>query len=313
MDTQRTRAVLGDEEARPFDMSNRWMAIVNPHAGGMRGRYLGPQFLELLGLEVSTIVHTVCRNDATTIAARACDYDGLVAVGGDGTVAEVLTGMNRHSQLLAVVPAGTGNCLAVELGFRSANAAMEAIRQGRSRRIDIMRAVLRHADGSTSRRCLASTAGMGYATEVALLAKRYFSHLRGHAYAAAAGFVRPRLREVQITSDGNEERNLQLTGLLINNTRYVGNARAFPAARIDDGLLDYFVFRCGWFKQCLHDLKMVTCIPVFGAPEPHQSRTVRVRFDTSETVVLDGDPFEQVTEMELVCQPSALSCRECMV
>jgi diacylglycerol kinase (ATP) len=312
VDTQRTRAVLGDEEARPYDMSNRWMAIVNPHAGGIRGRYLGRQFLELLTLEVSTIVHTVCRHDATTIAARACDYDGLVAVGGDGTVAEVLTGMNCQSQLFAVVPAGTGNCLAVELGFRSAKAALEAIGRGRSRRIDIMRAVLSHADGSTTHHCLASTAGMGYATEVALLAKRHFSHLRGHAYAAAAGFVRPRLREVQISSDGNEERSLQLTGLLINNTRHVGNARAFPAARIDDGLLDYFVFGCGWFKQCLHDLKMVTGIPVFGAPQPGQSRTMRVRFDSPETVMLDGDPFEQVREMELVCQPAALNCREIM-
>jgi diacylglycerol kinase (ATP) len=276
----------------------------------LRGSYLGPQFIELLGFEVSTIVHTVCRNDATAIAAGACDYDGLVAVGGDGTVAEILTGMNCESQRLAVIPAGTGNCLAAELGLPSAKAALEAIGRGRSRRIDIMRAVLRHSDGSTTNRCLASTAGMGYATEVALLAKRHFSQWRGHAYAAAAGFVRPRLREVHMSSDEHDERRLQLTGFLINNTRYIGNARPFPAARIDDGFLDFFLFRCGWLRQCLHDLGMLTGIPVYGAPQPRRSRTVRLRFDTPETIVLDGDPFEAVSEMELTCQPAALNCRE---
>jgi diacylglycerol kinase (ATP) len=300
---------LGDEEARRVNMSQRWLAIVNPHAGGMRGGYLGPRFIEQLALEVSTIVYTKSRNDATAVAVHAGDYAGLVAVGGDGTVAEVLTGMNRETQCLAVIPAGTGNCLALELGLRDAKTALHAIGHGRSRRIDMMRAVLRHADGSTTHRCLASTAGMGYTTEVALLAKKHFSQWRAHAYAAAAGFVRPRRRQVSMSSDENERRTLQLTGLLINNTRHVGSARPFPAARIDDGFLDFFLFQCSWFRQCLHDLKMVTGIPLCGAPQPHRSKTVRLHFDTPETVVLDGDPFEQVREMELTCQPAALNCR----
>jgi diacylglycerol kinase (ATP) len=300
---------LGDEEeARGCWMSIRWLAIVNPNAGGIRGRHLGEKFLQHLSEQVSTVVHTSGRDDATTIAAVARDYDGLVAVGGDGTVAEVLTGMDCQSQRLAVIPAGTGNCLAFELGLRATEAALDAIGRGRPRRIDIMRAVLRHGDGSSTHRCLASTAGMGYATEVALLAKQRFSQFRGHAYAAAAGFVRPRLRDVRISSDGNAEVCMQLTGLLINNTRHVGNARTFPAARLDDGLLDCFQFRCGWLKQCLHDLQMVTGIPLYGTPQPCQFKTIRIQFAAPETVVLDGDPFECVREMEIGCQPAALDC-----
>jgi len=291
-------------------MTSRWLAIVNPHAGGIRNCYLGPHFMERLAAEVATVIFTASRNDATSIAARACGYDGLVAVGGDGTVAEVLTGMNCESQFFAVIPAGTGNCLAAELGLCTATAALDAIGRGRVRRIDLMRAVLRHADGSTTHRCLASTAGMGYATEVALLAKRYFSQWRGHAYAAAAGFVRPRRREIRMISDGHPDSTLQLTGLLINNTGHVGSVRPFPAARIDDGLLDSFVFQCGWLRQCLHDLQMVTGIPVYGAPQPRRLKAVRLHFATPETVMLDGDPFEQVREMELSCRPAALNCMQ---
>jgi diacylglycerol kinase family enzyme len=289
-------------------MSIRWLAIVNPNAGGIRSGYLGPNFLQHLSARVSKVIYTASRDDATTIAALARDYEGLVAVGGDGTVAEVLTGMDCDAQRLAVIPAGTGNCLAIELGLRTARAALETLGAGRSRHIDIMRAILRHSDGSTTHRCLASTAGMGYVTEVALLAKRRFSHFRGHAYAAAAGFVRPQLRDVRVSNDGNDESTMQLTGLLINNTSHVGTAQAFPAARFDDGLLDYFQFRSGWLRQCLHDLQMVTGIPVYGTPRPRRLKTIRLHFEAPETVVLDGDPFGNVCEMELSCQPAALNC-----
>jgi diacylglycerol kinase (ATP) len=256
------------------------------------------------------VVYTASPCDAITIAAGARDYEGLVAVGGDGTVAEVLTGMDCGSQRLAVIPAGTGNCLAVDLGLGTVTTALESLGRGRSRRIDIIRAVLRHSDGSTTHRRLASTAGMGYVTEVALLAKRHFAHFRAHAYAAAAGFVRPQMREVRFRSDANDESTMQLTGLLVNNTRHVGSAQAFPAARFDDGLLDYFEFRCGWLRQCLHDLQMVTGIPVYGTPQPRRLKTIRLHFDAPETVVLDGDPFGQVNEMELSCQAAALNCME---
>jgi len=55
---------------------------------------------------------------------------------------------------------------------------------------------------------------------------------------------------------------------------------------------------------------MVTGIPVYGAPQPRRLKAVRLHFAAPETVMLDGDPFEQVREMELSCRPAALNCMQ---
>jgi diacylglycerol kinase (ATP) len=289
-------------------MSGRWLAIVNPYAGAIRHRILGPRFMDNLAAKVSSIALTGGPGDAKRIAAQALDYDGLVAVGGDGTVAQVLAGMDRTSQRLAVIPAGTGNCLALDLGLRSAEAALDVIAAGVYRHVDLMEATLHHTNGSISSHCLASTAGLGYAAEVALLAKQKFSRLHGYAYAAAAGFVLPRPRNIQLSADDGEAATLRMAGLIVNNTCHIGSARAFPAAAIDDGVLDAFLFRSGWFRQCLHDIEMVTGFPVFGTPRPLRWKTVRLHCDPPETVMLDGDLFDQVSDMEIVCRPAAVTC-----
>lgn len=287
---------------------SRWLAIVNPGAGAVRHRFLGQDFLDHLADRVADIAHTEEAGHARRIAAAAQEFDGLVAVGGDGTVAEVLSGMDRTRQHFAVIPGGTGNCLAVDLGLRHAPHALDAISHGRARPIDLMEVTLRHGSGASSTHHLASTAGMGYTTDVTLLAKRHFARLRGQAYSAAATFVRPRARNVRLAWNDNEAQPVRLAGMLINNTRHIGTVRSFPEARIDDGLLDVFLFQVGWLRQCLHNLQMVTGIPMWGTPQPHRARGLRLEFPEPETVMLDGDLAEDVVEMSVECRPAAVRC-----
>ena len=54
---------------------------------------------------------------ATLLARASAGFTGIVAIGGDGTIAEVLAGMDIAHQRLAVIPAGHGNSLARDLGL----------------------------------------------------------------------------------------------------------------------------------------------------------------------------------------------------
>jgi diacylglycerol kinase (ATP) len=289
-------------------MSSRLCAIVNPRAGATPRGDRGRAFLSALMAAVADVRYTRARGDATRLAAEARGYDGLVAVGGDGTVAEVLTGMDRDTQYLALVPMGTGNCLARQLGIRSVSAALAAIERGRMERADLIEVRLRCSNGETSEHWLGSTAGLGYASDVAALAKRHFARLRGYAYAVAATFVAPRLREIRLSVDAAPETVLRLTGVLANNTRHIGNACAFPGARLDDGLLDVFHFRSAWLRQCLHNVRMTTGLPVPGTPTSFRARTLHLRCDPAETVMLDGELVPDVSELELTCRPAAVTC-----
>jgi YegS/Rv2252/BmrU family lipid kinase len=79
---------------------------------------------------------------AREIAVAAEGYDILTAVGGDGTVGEVLSGIMEHPQprpKLAIVPGGTGNDIARNAGIRSVEDAVAALRGGHRRSFDIIR------------------------------------------------------------------------------------------------------------------------------------------------------------------------------
>ena len=78
----------------------------------------------------------------TTRAAltEAADAPVVVAVGGDGTVREAADALIGRETPLAIVPAGTGNVLAGAIGIRGVRSALDALRHGRSRTIDLGRA-----------------------------------------------------------------------------------------------------------------------------------------------------------------------------
>jgi len=113
----------------------RLLIIRNPTAGQRRARAytraLG--LLEEAGCE-ATIAETAARGDAVRIAREADEaaYDAVVAAGGDGTINEVVNGLAGRALPLGVIPLGTSNVLAHEIGVGSDIAhAVEAILSGR--------------------------------------------------------------------------------------------------------------------------------------------------------------------------------------
>ena len=72
--------------------------------------------------------------------AEVANEEAFAVVGGDGSVCEVITGRLRHRKTLpriAIIPCGTGNCQATELGITSVEVAVERILAGRIRKIDL--------------------------------------------------------------------------------------------------------------------------------------------------------------------------------
>jgi diacylglycerol kinase (ATP) len=286
----------------------RILAIINPAASGL-ARSSRRRDIEAALVEAgSAICATRAPGDGTRVAAESRGFDVLVAVGGDGTVSEVLTGMDRGRQLLAVVPAGTGNCLAKDLGHFDVPASIEALRNRRARSVDLIEARWQLEDGQSGVRWLGSTAGLGYVVDVARLAKKRFARLAGHAYALASAFVVPSTRSLFMSIDGGPEAAVQLTGILANNTGHIGNALAFPGASLADGMLDVFSLERAWPRQCLHNLQMVTGWPIRGVPAPWRARRLRLRCSQPEVAMLDGELIGGIRELELACHPAAATC-----
>jgi len=182
------------------------LVLVNPSAG--RGRALTVRAaVEAYWSQQGVRAEYVTTSSAEEVRRRSAGaldagYSCVVALGGDGTIHEVINGAAGGGAPVAMLPAGGGNDLARALGLPSDPAdAAHALLQSRLRRIDVLR--LSTSDG---RSCLfAGAGGVGLDAEAALLAntrfRRWPSVLR-YAAAALAAYREAAPLRVHLDVDG---------------------------------------------------------------------------------------------------------------
>jgi diacylglycerol kinase (ATP) len=285
----------------------RWLAVANPAAG--RPAQLRRALAALAG--DATLSHEVAMTeapgDATRIARQATGFEGLIAVGGDGTIGEILNGMALERQVLAVLPAGHGNCLARDLGVGDLSSALAALRQPRAGPLDLLDARFWREDGTQERRWCASTLAVGYVAQVVMRGRACFPWLGGTAYAVAAMLTVPAqfgLRLGPETCAASQRR----TGVVINNTAHLANFRGLPDASIRDGRLDVMEQDFGWPRQLLHNVAVLAGSRRFGPLRLRQSVAEQLQFDEPCVVMADGELLPGVLRLGVTCQPGAATC-----
>lgn len=213
--------------------------IYNPRAGRRRGEDIAStveDFLGERGAEV-TVHPTRAAGDGTVLARQAgAVSDVVVAVGGDGTVNEILNGMVGTKARLAIVPAGTVNVLALELRIPfHTERACAVIAEGHTKVMDLGRANKRYF-------ILMMGAGIDALTIRNLdpKAKQRFHELAFVSTGLRLGLSSPPRPFIVRT---NEEEH-RATFLVAGNSRYYGGRFGLTTeADPTDGLLDILMFK----------------------------------------------------------------------
>jgi diacylglycerol kinase (ATP) len=220
--------------------------LVNARPGrGLVGQQVEPLTRELARAGrgcalVDTDADPVARCRALLAAGPAA---AVVAVGGDGTVHLALQTVAGTGVPFGIVPAGTGNDIATELGFPDAERAVEricaALNQGRTRPVDLGR--VRLPDGQV--RWFGGVFGAGFDAIVNERANgmRFPRGRRRYDVAILAELARLRPRRYKLELDGVViERDAVLVAVG-NTASYGGGFRICPGANPADGLLDVLV------------------------------------------------------------------------
>lgn len=237
----------------------RVQVIVNPAARKGRAGQHWPERQARLEAAIGRFdtVFTTAPREATAIArdavARGCDT--IVAVGGDGTVNEVLNGlldgdaMANPAVTLCPLPSGTANELARALGILEVDRAIEAIAKGRRAHIDMGRTRCTGFDGRPKTQHVFIAASFGSAAEISYrtnnsrIIKRLGAEL---SYYMVTVLVTMRYRPTPLTVrvDNHYNATIPVHSALGCNTEHTGGGmRIAPGARIDDGLLDLVLFK----------------------------------------------------------------------
>jgi diacylglycerol kinase (ATP) len=228
------------------------LLIVNPAAGEGRAVRLSPWLSQRLRFAGSgaRLVETKAPGHARELALHAADggHDRVVAVGGDGTVQEVVNGLLEAGPALSlgILAGGNGNDLARSLGLphRATDALAVALGE-ETMRIDVARAL--RGEGSTATvRYFVAAGGIGFDAQVAAAMagprRRWQRGRLGYALSTLRELQRFRNRAVHLTletPDGEREIDRCVLFVAFANGRYYGGGMLIcPDATLTDGLLD---------------------------------------------------------------------------
>jgi diacylglycerol kinase (ATP) len=170
----------------------------------------------------------------------------LVAVGGDGTVHEVVNGLIRSGRAgevdLAVLSRGTGKDFVRSLRIPGGlDEAIETVRTGRTRAVDVGLARFTGLDGLPAEAYFANFAGAGISGSIARRANASSKALGGKAsfmWSTMAVFMRWKSADVTVDIDGSPRSGRMFEVLAMNGDYTAGGMWMAPDAKADDGLFD---------------------------------------------------------------------------
>lgn len=242
---------------------------------------------------------------ATTLARDAVDrgVDLVVVWGGDGTVNEAVQALAFTGVPLAVVPAGSGNGLARELGVaaRPAQALAQAL-EAPFRVFDV---------GEIAGRFFANLAGVGLDAAIAHAFNARRGRTRGlatYAWLSVREICRYDASRYTIELDDETLDERATLVALANSAQYGNGARVAPDARPDDGWLDLVVVRAAGPLATLWRARRLFDGRIADEPGVTTRRVQRVRITTHGPlrVHVDGEPLAATGRLDARVHAGAL-------
>ena len=274
----------------------------------------GARTLDFKGLEAACarlarhadieIIKTACPEQAVSETSRLSAIDGnlVAAAGGDGTINTLLNALAPDG-LLGIIPAGTANVIARELGVPlKISDAVKVLVTGAVQQVDT---------AVCNGRKYLFVAGFGFDAEVAASVGGWRKKILGRAAYHLAGLLRfityqpPRLK---ISCAGKTYRGRY--AIIANMRRYGGELFFAPQARFDDGKLDLVILRrfsAGSLLRLLNFARGNAAFPADVAEIVQGSHFI-VEADRPTPYQLDGEVFPAAERFEvtLAAQPTRL-------
>ncbi|MFT4650109.1 MAG: diacylglycerol kinase (ATP) [Polaribacter sp.] len=299
---------------------SRHLVIYNPIAGRGRAIKYWPQVEQALieaGVEFDVAV-TSAPLEATSLAEKAhTKYSTVIAVGGDGTVHEIVNGLLRASNEgetlpLGVIPLGNGDDFAKVIPPETAiggkvfdwRIAVEKIAKGETKLFDAGR--LTNSPTDNDPQYFMNGMDIGFGAQAALnfnTVPKIFTGMMAYLAAIMKTLIDYRIPKVSIQIDDQAPFEQSTTMTVVTNGRCFGSGFwVCPNAQVDDGLLNVMV------ADGIGRMKILGLIPKImkgthvNEPILKNFLAKRVVISAEESFVVEADgevPYPQTTRLEV--------------
>jgi YegS/Rv2252/BmrU family lipid kinase len=280
--------------------------IINPISGIGKQKKVEQLIQEKLNLSVyqPEIVYTERQGHATEISIDAAKlgFDVVVAVGGDGTINEVASGLVGTATTMAILPAGSGNGLARHLKIpMNLTKAITLINQGFVRKIDT---------ATINDQLFVNLAGVGFdasvAKKFAAAPKRGFStYLR----ITTSSYQAYKPKQYTLEIDGKIIKRRALLISFANSSQFGNNTSIDPSASVSDGYIDVcIVGKMPLWKALFYSpLLFLKKFDQTKYIEIIRAKNVVLKRKKGKSVHLDGDPTLMGKTLVMQINPLSLS------
>lgn len=283
----------------------RVVFIVNPKAGTKLQKHIRDsvdKYLNHKKFEYG-IWLTKREGHAAELAKKAIEegYEIVVAVGGDGSINEVASALVGTDVVLGIIPAGSGNGLAMHLGYgRDIDEAIKKLNTAEVQTIDC---------GMMNQRPFINISGVGFDGLVSNMMKG--SHWRGfipYFLKSVEAGLSYTPRDCRIELD-DKVLNLKCFAISIaNGPMYGYNFQIAPDARLDDGLFEVVIMKDAPFWQYFAAVPSMLNSKIYDADfvEHYAARRVKITAEGKNYIHLDGEGIQLEGELQYEMKPAAL-------
>ena len=257
-----------------------------------------------LGIEFEE--HVTSRAGEATDATREALLAGtthIVAVGGDGTLNEVVNGYLsdtgsaiNNAASIALLPSGTGSDFRRSLGLTSQGSSLRTLIESETRLVDAGRAQFKDVNGADVSRFFINIASFGLGGDVSEMVNRWSGRLPrwigGRArFGTAAIAALGRYKNVAVTLR-LDEREMRISSnlIVVANGRFAGGGMMLaPNAELDDGLFDVIVTDGATRVDVIKELPRIQRGRHLKNPKVREMRAGLVSIDSEEPMAIDLD------------------------
>jgi YegS/Rv2252/BmrU family lipid kinase len=282
--------------------------IINPSAAsGLALKTWSKARPELIRLGVELIEQVTTRAGETTELVRnalAVGITRIVAVGGDGTLNEVVNGYLdstgrpiNSAAVLGLLPGGTGSDFRRSLGLATEKDALHSITRSEVISVDAVRAEFQDASGATRSRFFINAASLGMGGKVAGSVNRWnrwwprwLSGRVRFMLAAVLALRKYKNIPTRLLLDGERQLHINSNLVVVANGRFAGGGMMLaPNAELNDGLLDVVLTDCAGRIDVLKGLPRIYSGNHPKNPKVKQARARTVLIETAEPLPLELD------------------------
>jgi YegS/Rv2252/BmrU family lipid kinase len=295
------------ESSKENPQFERTTFILNPRSGNLVGKRNIIRIIDEVwgnaGRDYSILI-TTRRSEGIQLARKQAD-DGcnlIVAIGGDGTLNEVVKGVLGTETCVGLIPSGSGNGFARHWRVPlNPETAVKGLLNPRIKPSDI---------GKANHYLFLVTFGCGYD---AYLSRSYaastFRGMPSYFYHGVRIHKDYKAAEIKVHVGDHIQYSGHPFLLTVSNTKgYGGGTIIAPEAKADDGLLDLCTIEDWPVKMTLHNLYQLFVGDARIIPTYRHSQFSEAVIERSEPgpIHIDGDPFQADEEIEISVIPNAI-------